>query len=110
MAMTAWSAKVSSKLDLLIGKRAHLRATDQDDADGDTVTQQWDGQGRCEFPIRSCYAGLRIVRVGSSQDIGDMDSLPVEHGPARHGTTHRSIVSRRHAQSGYDPISSPLPR
>ena len=53
MAITAWAAKVSSKLDLLFAERTDFLAANIDRADGDPFAKQRRYQELFELPLRS---------------------------------------------------------
>ena len=64
MAMTAWSAKVSQQLDLLLGEGTHLHAADEDRADRPALAQQ--RRGRASFGDARSAAQLWPIGYSSS--------------------------------------------
>ena len=70
MAMTAWSAKVSSERDLLVGERSHVRRLSVDYADGLVLPQHGARPGR----VRSMpTASPELSYSGSLRDVGHVN-------------------------------------
>ena len=65
MAITAWSAKVCSKLDLLVAERMHFGAAEHDDADALAFAQQRHAEdGAMAQMARSWHSGKFVTFDG----------------------------------------------
>ena len=83
MAITAWSAKVSSSLICCLSEGSNLRAANHDRSDGNSLTQQW----RDEHSAGTDTSSLDHLASGNSvsssgHKIMNMNRLPVDKSTA----------------------------
>ena len=94
MAMTAWSAKVFSKRDLLVGERANFRPADHDrpDRQHPRATTAWRAQ--CEHPM--LRSSLRFGNSsGSAVEVMNVNRLAVNNSSTT-GLSRGRCGSSRH--------------
>ena len=87
MAMTAWSAKVWSKADLLIRKWPDLVTTNLYIADRDIFPEEGNAEGG-SMPALPCKRTAFRKFIYLSLQIPDVEQSPFDHG----STTQRSAV------------------
>ena len=99
MAMTAWSANVSSKFDVLIRERTNFASANKDGSDGNALAQQWGGK-TCPIPhVPLIDLTNRKLFFGLRSQVGNVNCPPVNYGPA--AVEPRSIRSPYRRESAH---------
>src|SRR5215467_15745872 len=91
------------QIDLSVGERADLGASDDNHADGLTCTNQRDGQYSAVSKASGIIATLRIL-VAFSQHIGDVNRLAVEDGTSGDNPTCKGQRVTPYWNFGYRPM------
>ena len=70
----------ADQLDLLVGEGLDLHAAYQDRTEGNTLTEQRDGQCRVVTDLALRLPANRILCMRFSREVVDVDGLPVDDG------------------------------
>src|SRR5262245_56776812 len=96
---------------LLVRERTHLRATDHDRSNRNTLTHKRDGQPGPETQALDYLPRIRrvVLIVALGHDVVNMDCLPVENGSTDHQTSAdwSGLANRQHG--GNNPVVRHLP-
>src|SRR5262245_29795959 len=75
------------KSDLLVGERANLKSQNIDNPNGNTFTQQWNGQTGPNAQAMDGMPDIRPILFTFGPDVVSMNCLPIEYGPTARGAT-----------------------
>src|SRR5262249_42546197 len=75
------------KSDLLVGERANLKSANIDNPNGNTFTQQWNGQTGPNAQAMDGMPDIRPILFTFGPDVVSMNCLPIEYGPTARGAT-----------------------